>query len=47
MSAPVSDALVVFGATGDLAYKQIFSSLLGLVHDEGMDVPIIGVANAG
>jgi glucose-6-phosphate 1-dehydrogenase len=47
MSAPVSDALVVFGVTGDLAYKQIFTSLLGLVRDEGLDVPIIGVANAG
>jgi glucose-6-phosphate 1-dehydrogenase len=47
MSAPVSDALVVFGVTGDLAYKQIFTSLLGLVRDEGLDVPIIGVAKAG
>jgi glucose-6-phosphate 1-dehydrogenase len=43
----ISDALVIFGATGDLAYKQIFSSLLGLVRDEGLDVPIIGVANSG
>ena len=42
-----SDALVFFGATGDLAYKQIFPSLLGLVRDEGLDVPIIGVAKAG
>ena len=42
-----SDALVIFGVTGDLAYKQIFSSLLGLVRDEGLDVPIIGVANSG
>ena len=47
MSAPVSDALVVFGVTGDLAYKQIFTSLLGLVRDEGLNVPIIGVAKAG
>ena len=47
MSAPVSDALVVFGVTGDLAYKQIFASLLGLVRDEGLNVPIIGVAKAG
>jgi glucose-6-phosphate 1-dehydrogenase len=47
MSAPPSDALVFFGATGDLAYKQIFPSLLGLVRDEGMRVPIIGVAKAG
>jgi glucose-6-phosphate 1-dehydrogenase len=42
-----SDALVFFGATGDLAYKQIFPSLLGLVRDEGLSVPIIGVAKAG
>ena len=46
MSAP-SDALVFFGATGDLAYEQIFPSLLGLVRDEGLNVPIIGVAKAG
>ena len=42
-----SDALVFFGATGDLAYEQIFPSLLGLVRDDGLDVPIIGVAKAG
>ncbi len=47
MPRPVSDALVFFGATGDLAYKQIFPSLQGLVRDEGLDVPIIGVAKAG
>ena len=48
MGAPTpSDALVFFGATGDLAYKQIFPSLLGLVRDEGLQVPIIGVAKAG
>ena len=42
-----SDALVFFGATGDLAYEQIFPSLLGLVRDEGLNVPIIGFAKAG
>jgi glucose-6-phosphate 1-dehydrogenase len=42
-----SDALVFFGATGDLAYEQIFPSLLGLVRDEGLNVPVIGVAKAG
>ena len=47
MSSEPSDALVFFGATGDLAYKQIFPSLLGLIRDEGLDVPIIGVAKAG
>src|ERR1700761_2554132 len=47
MSEPTSDAVVFFGATGDLAYKQIFPSLLGLVRDEGLQVPIIGVSKAG
>ena len=42
-----SDAVVFFGATGDLAYKQIFPALAGLVRDESLDVPIIGVAKAG
>jgi glucose-6-phosphate 1-dehydrogenase len=44
---PPSDAVVFFGATGDLAYKQIFPALLGLIHDEGLNVPIVGVAKAG
>jgi glucose-6-phosphate 1-dehydrogenase len=47
MSRPVSDAIVFFGATGDLAYKQIFPALQGLVRDEGLDVPIVGIAKAG
>jgi glucose-6-phosphate 1-dehydrogenase len=47
MDAKPSDAIVFFGATGDLAYKQIFPALLGLVRDEGLNVPIIGVAKAG
>jgi glucose-6-phosphate 1-dehydrogenase len=47
MTSAPADALVFFGATGDLAYKQIFPSLLGLVRDEGLNVPIIGVAKAG
>jgi len=42
-----SDAFVFFGATGDLAYKQIFPALQGLVHNEGFHLPIIGVAKAG
>jgi glucose-6-phosphate 1-dehydrogenase len=42
-----SDAVVFFGATGDLAYKQIFPSLFGLVRDEGLNVPIVGVAKSG
>ena len=47
MDSAHSDALVVFGATGDLAYKQIFPALLGLVRDEGLATPIIGVAKQG
>ena len=47
MTGGASDAIVFFGATGDLAYKQIFPSLLGLVRDENLNVPIIGVAKAG
>lgn len=47
MSRPISDAIVFFGATGDLAYKQIFPALQGLIRDEGLDAPIIGVAKAG
>ena len=46
-TAPHSDALVFFGATGDLAYEQIFPSLLGLVRDDGLNVPIVGVAKSG
>ena len=38
MDAAPSDALVFFGATGDLAYKQIFPALQGLVRDEGLDM---------
>jgi glucose-6-phosphate 1-dehydrogenase len=42
-----SDALVFFGATGDLAYKQIFPALAGLVARGRLDIPVIGVAKAG
>jgi len=46
-SAPSSDALVFFGATGDLAYKQIFPSLQSMIWREHLNVPIIGVAKSG
>ena len=46
MANGMSDAFVFFGATGDLAYKQIFPSLQDLIRDEGFNVPIIGVAKA-
>ncbi|HET8930368.1 MAG TPA: glucose-6-phosphate dehydrogenase [Acidimicrobiales bacterium] len=39
-----SDAFVFFGATGDLAYKQIFPALYQLVRRDGFDLPIVGVA---
>src|SRR5271154_1319151 len=47
MAATPSDALVFFGASGDLAFKQIFPALMGLVGDEGVNVPIVGVAKTG
>jgi glucose-6-phosphate 1-dehydrogenase len=47
MANAPSDALVFFGATGDLARKQIFPALQGLIRDEGFSLPIIGVAKAG
>src|SRR5690348_11880120 len=47
MQTPPSDALVFFGATGDLAYKQIFPALQALIRRGALDMPIIGVASAG
>src|SRR6202050_273237 len=47
MSEIVSDALVFFGATGDLAYKQIFPSLQRLAKRGKLNIPVIGVAKAG
>jgi len=42
-----SDALVFFGATGDLAYKKIFPALQAMVKRGHLAVPVIGVAKAG
>src|ERR1700745_2125553 len=42
-----SDALVFFGATGDLAYKKIFPALQSMVEHGSLDCPVIGVAKAG
>jgi glucose-6-phosphate 1-dehydrogenase len=42
-----SDALVLFGATGDLAHKQIFPALRAMIKRGSLDVPVIGVAKAG
>src|SRR5262245_50494401 len=47
MTAARSDALVFFGATGDLAYKKIFPALARLVRRGLLDMPVIGVAKAG
>ena len=44
MSELVSDALVLFGATGDLAYEQIFPALQAMTRRGLLDVPVIGVA---
>src|ERR1700761_1873130 len=46
MTKTHSDALVFFGATGDLAYKQIFPALQALVKRGALNVPVIGVARA-
>ncbi len=43
---PESDALVVFGVTGDLAYKKIFPALQSLVRRRQLKVPIVGVGRA-
>ena len=47
MSTSPSDALVVFGVTGDLAFKQIFPALHAMVRRDALDVPVLGVARAG
>src|SRR5580658_6628286 len=47
MSDSNADALVFFGATGDLAYKKIFPALQAMLKRGHLDVPVIGVAKAG
>src|SRR5579863_8184295 len=47
MSKSKSDALVFFGATGDLAYKKIFPALQSMAKRGNLDIPIVGVAKAG
>jgi glucose-6-phosphate 1-dehydrogenase len=42
-----ADAFVFFGATGDLAYKQVFPAIQTLIKKGQMDIPIIGVAKSG
>jgi glucose-6-phosphate 1-dehydrogenase len=48
MAAPeVSDALVLFGATGDLAHKKTFDTIQALFKRGHLDAPVIGVAKSG
>jgi len=47
MTNPHADALVFFGATGDLAYKKIFPALQAMIKRGHLDVPVVGVAKAG
>ena len=47
MSGDKVDALVIFGATGDLAKLETFPALVGLVERGVLDVPVVGVAKSG
>jgi glucose-6-phosphate 1-dehydrogenase len=42
-----SDALVLFGATGDLAHRKIYPALQAMIRRGQLDVPVIGVARSG
>ena len=44
MTEPRSDALVFFGATGDLAYKKLFPALQAMIKRGELDMPVIGMA---
>jgi hypothetical protein len=43
---PRADALVLFGATGDLAKRKLFPALYHLEQDGALDIPVIGVARS-
>jgi glucose-6-phosphate 1-dehydrogenase len=47
VSSSKADALVFYGATGDLAFKKIFPALQSMVRRGVLDVPVIGVAKSG
>jgi glucose-6-phosphate 1-dehydrogenase len=47
MNVTQSDALVFFGATGDLAYKKIFPAMQRMIQRGRLDLPVIGVARPG
>src|SRR5690606_11655148 len=42
-----ADALVLFGATGDLAHRKLYPALQGLIQRRLLDVPVIGIARSG
>jgi glucose-6-phosphate 1-dehydrogenase len=46
-NANLSNALVFFGATGDLAHRKIFPALQAMIRKGNLNVPVIGVAKAG
>jgi glucose-6-phosphate 1-dehydrogenase len=46
VTRPVSDALVLFGASGDLAYRKLFPALYDLIRHRGVTCPVIGVARS-
>ena len=46
MAVSRSDALVIFGATGDLVYKKIFPALQAMVRRGTLDMPVVGVARS-
>src|ERR1019366_6146442 len=46
MTVPHSDAIVLFGATGDLAYKKIFPALQAMIRRGHLDMPVVGVARS-
>lgn len=45
-NSTLSDALVFFGATGDLAYKKIFPALMSMLKAGKLNVPVVGVAKS-
>jgi len=46
MNMPPSDAVVIFGATGDLVYKKVFPALYAMQRRGHLQVPVIGVARS-
>ena len=45
-NAEQSDALVVFGVTGDLVYKKIFPALYAMAKRGVLNIPVVGVASS-